>query len=362
MSDLKNFKCPACGGTLEFNSKLQKMKCPYCDTEIDMDSFTKSKEYENHAHEDSSFNEEKSAGGSFDENEKANLECYICQSCSGQIIVPKETGATSCPFCGNPQIIPHTFEGSLRPDFIIPFKLDRKDVKEHYFRHLKGKHFLPKAFKDENHFREIKGVYVPFWLFDGHVRADMCFECERIEQYEDSDLRYVKHLYYEAFRSGSLKFYDVPADGSKIMNDDLMESLEPFLIKDAIPYSGAYLSGYMASRYDVSEEENRPRIKERMQNSTYSEFRNTVNGYNRVNLKNADYRFKKLNARYVLLPVWILSTTWRDQRYLFAMNGQTGSFVGNLPRDDRAFYSTFAVLTVIMFMIISVISYIFITG
>ena len=39
MSDLTSFKCPACGGTLEFDSKSQKMKCPYCDTELDVDSF-----------------------------------------------------------------------------------------------------------------------------------------------------------------------------------------------------------------------------------------------------------------------------------------------------------------------------------
>ena len=35
MSDLREYKCPACGGAIEFDSKSQKMKCPYCDTEFE---------------------------------------------------------------------------------------------------------------------------------------------------------------------------------------------------------------------------------------------------------------------------------------------------------------------------------------
>ena len=38
MSDLKEYKCPACGGSIEFDSHLQKMKCPYCDTEFELDT------------------------------------------------------------------------------------------------------------------------------------------------------------------------------------------------------------------------------------------------------------------------------------------------------------------------------------
>ena len=39
MSEIKEYKCPACGGAMEFDSKSQKMKCPYCDTEISVDEY-----------------------------------------------------------------------------------------------------------------------------------------------------------------------------------------------------------------------------------------------------------------------------------------------------------------------------------
>ena len=39
MSAIKEYKCPACGGTMEFDSTSQKMKCPYCDTEISVEEY-----------------------------------------------------------------------------------------------------------------------------------------------------------------------------------------------------------------------------------------------------------------------------------------------------------------------------------
>ncbi|MBO6258245.1 MAG: hypothetical protein J6M93_02765 [Succinivibrio sp.] len=359
MSDLTSFKCPCCGGTLEFDSKSQKMKCPYCDTELDVESFRHEQDdNEKNLKEDEHLLEEVQHGGSqFSAEENADMESYLCQSCGGQIVVPKGTGAGNCPFCGNPQVMPANFEGTLKPDFVVPFKLDAKAVKAAYMKHLEGKHFLPAVFRDENHISEIRGVYVPYWLFDSHMRARMVFSCENIERYEDSRYRYVKHIYYDAYRKGVLDFADVPADGSSVMADDLMESIEPFNPEDGVEYLPAYLSGYAANRYDVDEEAVRPRVQERMSRTMQTEFEKSVTGYDRVKLKSSDIKFKKISAKYVLYPVWLLNTTWRGQRFTFAMNGQTGRFVGNLPRDDAAYWRTFALLTVALGIVFSFVVY-----
>jgi hypothetical protein len=47
-------------------------------------------------------------------------------------------------------------------------------------------------------------------------------------------------------------------------------------------------------------------------------------------------------AKYALYPVWILNTSWDGLKYVFAMNGQTGKLVGNLPMDKNKFYAWFA--------------------
>ena len=56
------------------------------------------------------------------------------------------------------------------------------------------------------------------------------------------------------------------------MPDDLMESLEPFYFKDAVDFQTAYLSGYLADKYDVAEEECVDRANLRIKQSTEQEF------------------------------------------------------------------------------------------
>ena len=38
-------------------------------------------------------------------------------------------------------------------------------------------------------------------------------------------------------------------------------------------------------------------------------------------------------VHYALMPVWLLSTKWNGESFLFAMNGQTGKLIGDLPID-----------------------------
>ncbi len=347
MAKVTHYKCPSCGGTLEFDSNSQKMKCPYCDTEIEVEELSK-------IHESTV---DKEFYAEHEDNDK--LDYYVCESCGGSIAVPHGTGASECPFCGNSQIMPQQFEGELKPDAIIPFKLDKKVVKEMYLKHLEGKHFLPKIFKQTNHIDEVKGVYVPFWLYNSKLYADVLFKCERREETEDSKYRYITHYYYDVYRSGTLKFKNVPADAAKAMADDLMDSIEPFEVEEAVDYQSAYLSGFYASRYDSSAEDNLPRVKPRMENSIVDELQNTVDDYDDVALDSSSFEYLKLKARHVLFPVWILNTTWEGKRFTFAMNGQTGHFVGNLPRDDKAYYKAFALYSVGLTIVYTILIYVF---
>ena len=52
--------------------------------------------------------------------------------------------------------------------------------------------------------------------------------------------------------------------------------------------------------------------------------------------ENSGVQFHGGKARYALYPVWLLNTTWNNNQYTFAMNGQTGKFVGDLPVDKAA--------------------------
>ena len=338
MAALLEYKCPCCGGAIAFDSSVQKMKCPYCDTEFEMDALKAQDEVlkqEQEQTEDMSW--DTGAGSDWQPGETEGMRVYTCKSCGGEIVGDANTGATACPYCGNPVVMSGAFAGALRPDLVIPFKLDKEAAKKAFAKHLQGKRLLPKAFKDQNHIDEIKGIYVPFWLFNAEADADLRYRATRVHTWSDSNYNYTETQYFSVVRSGSLAFDNVPVDGSTKMADDLMQSIEPFDLRDAVDFQTAYLAGYLADKYDVTAEESIDRANQRIRESTEDAFRGSVNGYATVLPEHSNLRLKNGKAKYALYPVWLLNTTWQNQKFTFAMNGQTGKFVGNLPMDKGAF-------------------------
>ncbi len=334
MQTLQEYKCPCCGGAIAFDSTLQKMKCPFCDTEFDMETLA---EYDSGLQEENSSMEwETVVGGHWQDGEESGLRSYVCKSCGGEIVCEENTAATSCPFCDNPVVMMGQFTGALKPNLVIPFKLDKKAAKTGLVKHLEGKRLLPKVFKDQNHIDEIKGVYVPFWLFDTDADAQVRYRTTKVRTWNDSRYNYIETSHFLVRRGGSVGFEHVPVDGSSKMPDDLMESIEPYDFSDAVDFQTAYLAGYLADKYDVNSEQSIEKANARVKKSTEEVFASTVQGYETVDVENSNIRLRNGTVKYALYPVWLLNTTWNGNKYTFAMNGQTGKFVGNLPVDKAA--------------------------
>ena len=343
MSELLEYKCPCCGGSIEFDTDTQNLKCPYCDTEFDVEAMRSHDEaLQEEASDEMAW--EAPQGGQWSEEDGMRL--YACRSCGGEIVCEATTAATACPYCGNPVVMTGQLAGDLKPDLVVPFKLDKKAAKEGLKRHLKGKRLLPKIFKDENHIDEIKGLYVPFWLFDAETDADIRYHATRTRVWSDSRYRYTETSHFALHRAGSLGFAGVPVDGSSKMDNALMESIEPYDLSQAVDFQTAYLAGYLADRYDVSSDDSVSRANERIKYTTEQTFAGTVNGYSSVVPEQSRVRCEGGRVRYALLPIWLLLTSWEGKNYLFAMNGQTGKFVGDLPLDKKAYALWLSLLTV----------------
>ena len=335
MAVLQEYKCPCCGGAITFDSTRQKMKCPYCDTEFEMETLVSYDDALNTAQSDQ-MHWETEAGSDWQAGESENLRVYVCKSCGGEIVTDETTGASSCPYCDNPIVMMGQFAGELKPDFVIPFKLDKKAAVAALNRHYGGKKLLPNVFKDQNHIEEVKGIYVPVWLFDADAHAQIRYKGTKTRTWSDSRYNYTEVSHYLISRSGSLGFERVPVDGSSKMDDTLMESIEPFRFSDAVDFQTAYLAGFLADKYDVDAETSIERANERIKKSTENAFAKTVNGYDSVVPDNTSVQLENGHAKYALYPVWLLNTDWKGKKYTFAMNGQTGKLVGDLPLDKAA--------------------------
>lgn len=307
------------------------MKCPYCDSEFDIEALKKNEETLGE-----SKMEWKMSCDEWKSGEEGSLRSYICESCGAEIVADETTGATSCPYCGNNVVLKDKFSGGLRPDYIIPFKLDKKAAKEGLMKHLTGKRLLPKVFKSQNHIDEIKGVYVPFWLFDADADASIKYDATTVRVWSDGDYEYTETSHYALHRAGSLGFEKIPVDSSSKIDNTLTEAIEPFNFNDLKPFESAYLAGYLADKYDVKSDDCIVRANERIKSSAEEAFRKTATGYASVTARESFVNLRNGSAKYALLPVWVLNTTWQGKKYVFAMNGQTGKFIGDLPVDKGA--------------------------
>lgn len=144
MAKMQEFKCPCCGGSIEFDSSVQKMTCPFCDTEFDVGTLSEyAQTVEEEQPEDMSWSDE--AGSEWQDGESEGLRTYVCKSCGGEIVGDANTAATACPFCGSPVVMTGQLSGALKPDYVIPFKLDKKAAKERLKSILPVRGFCPKG-------------------------------------------------------------------------------------------------------------------------------------------------------------------------------------------------------------------------
>ena len=365
-----NYQCPCCTGPLHYSGTSERLECDYCGSSFSVEEIKalySGKEESAQAASAAAMQAEAAAQAA-GENENAeyfesepqydaDLKVYSCPSCGAELVFDATTAATSCPYCGNPTIIPGQYNGDFRPDYVIPFKLDRETAIASLKNFYKDKKLLPKAFSNENHIEEIKGVYVPFWLIDGSAVFDMDYEGTKV-----SSMRGPREIvtftdYYDVRRTGALPFSRIPVDASSKMPDAHMDSIEPYDYSALKPFSTAYLPGFMADKYDLSVDECMDRVKVRAVNTTESLVDGDAasGGYATCVRRGGNIDVKRTGYKQALLPVWLLSTTWKGNRYLFAMNGQTGKFIGDLPVDNGRYWATLAKIAVPMAAILSLL-------
>jgi DNA-directed RNA polymerase subunit RPC12/RpoP len=354
---ITNYKCPNCTGPLRYAGDTGQVECEYCGTKFEtgvIEQIYADKD-ENTAQQSEKVWDIPEAGLSWSEEEKNSLRLYNCPSCGANLICDETTAATSCPYCGNPTIIPAHFAGDLKPDYVIPFRLEKEAAVSALKEYYKGKRFLPNAFAEANHIEEIKGIYVPFWLYDGTAAAKMRFRATRVHSYILGDYNVTETEHYRLVREGSVSFQKIPVDASQKMPDAHMDSVEPFDYNEMRDFSTAYLPGYMADKYDMDSKACWARANDRIKASTEQAMNSTTAGYTTIIPEYQNINLTNGEVKYALLPVWLLSTKWNGTNYLFAMNGQTGKLIGDLPVDKGKYWAHFAVIAVVLMAALGVI-------
>ncbi len=336
MAVLVEYECPCCGGKVEFDSGSQALKCPYCETVFDAQALEEYRQIlEAQQAEDPDHADWQKEKQRWLDQEKQGLKVYSCRSCGGEIITDDTTAAGHCPYCGNPIIMVGNLSDGLRPDGVLPFALDRQGAVAALENHMKGKKLMVKAFAGENRLKEVEGLYVPFWLFDGECQGSVQASATRVRTWRTSTHIHTETKHYSVSRAGSVAFRQIPVDGAQKIPNDLMETVEPFDFDKNEPFDSKYLAGFSAERYDVDADACQARAAQRAKETLADRLMDTIQGYSTVNRQRSEGHLRKVSAQYVLCPVWLLRAVYEGQTYLFAVNGQTGRVAGNMPLDKK---------------------------
>ena len=319
------YKCPCCNAGLHFGSDAQKLTCEYCGNTFDIDTVRAFNESQK-PQDAEEFQWEQEQTEQFSEDEESTLRAFQCPSCGGEILCDENTAASFCPYCENPTIMPTRLSGGLKPDGVIPFKTGKEDAKAAFLRLCKGKPLLPRGFTSEQRLEKITGMYVPFWLYDCAADFSGSYKATRIHTWSDSKYEYTKTDHFLLKRDAAADFVGIPMDGSPTMED-------------------AYLTGYLADKYDVPSENGEPRVRQRVDAAMDDRLQSTFVGYSSVVPTSRQLNIKHNRARYVFFPVWILNTKYKDKIYTFAMNGQTGKMTGAFPICPKKTAAWFAGVT-----------------
>ena len=340
MSNVMDNRCPSCNAPITYKPKLGKFKCDYCDNEFTADQLKKVEEQP------------------VEEVVKdVEYVSYNCPDCGAQIIADETTSATFCLYCGNSSILKNKLSGEFKPDKIIPFRKEKSDAIEAFKKLTKGRPFIPKSFIDEKNIEKITGLYIPFWLYDFKVNGGVMLNATKVKHWTTGNTNFTQTDFYDVYREGTFGYDMVPSDGSKKFSNDIMNSIEPYDYKDMIDYNPLYLSGFLAERYDVSKDEAFPEARDRVLRSTEEQMMADAVGYSTKTLVTKNLTATSTLTRYALLPVWMVNVKYEDKFYLFAMNGQTGEFIGDIPIDKKKVIYYFLGIGAAIFAVLCIIAY-----
>ncbi len=332
------YKCPNCGGGLTFNAEKQKYRCEYC-----LSEFTQEELDEIEARE-----LEKA-----EKRAKISPIMYICPSCGAQIVTDETTAASFCYYCHNPIVLEEKLRGEFKPDYVVPFQIDKKKAQEIFTQWVTRKKFVPDYFYSPSQIESMTGVYFPYWLYSCQVKGDLQAEGKTIRTWDMAGMRYTETKVYDIQRQGNMNVDSVARNALKKANRKLIDGVLPYRMNEKKDFSMGYLSGFMAENRDMEKDGFVKEVKEEVRQFALSSLRSQTGNYSSIQMRKNEVDIAGENWATALLPVW--TVTYNDKArgkiYYFALNGQTGKIWGELPVDNKKL----AVLFLSIFMPVCVI-------
>lgn len=341
--DTTAYKCPNCGGEAFFDPATQTMMCKYCASSFSIDTLSVVQEKQ------------------LDELlSKANVwqdtEVYQCQSCGAKAILTKQKMALTCSFCGTSNVVKTEQLAGLKPQGIVPFKIDADDASNVAKSWAKHKFFAPTSFKKSANPQNIYGVYNPVFTFDSQTKSTYDGRLGKhyttVTYVNGKPVTNVHTRYFNVKGEYNVNFDDILVVASSNISNDILYQLLPFPTNKAIGYKSEFLRGYTASTYNKNGKQCWNESKNIMKSNIQSQILDKYD-YDVKDYLNIDTSFYNNKYKYILVPVYVGHYTYKNKLYNFYINGDNATITGKTPVSGwKVFFTVLLSLLILVGLIL----------
>lgn len=262
-----------------------------------------------------------------------------CNRCGARTTFSTDQLTHTCPFCASNQVVQvKAPQDLLRPRFLIPFTISEEDCRQRVQAWLGSSWMTPKDLQRLAYSAEFTPIFIPYWTFDARAKAHWRAEVAhtRTKTVYVNGKPTTRTVTEWRWESGSVNLYydDILVMGSQRLSALLLQKVQKYDLQELVPYDPAFLAGLSAQAYDtgldpaweVGRKLMRQKTKKACQSQATSQ---------RMRNFSMSLDFSEETWRYILLPLYLASYPYGDQRYQVMVNGQTGVVAGQRPVDWR---------------------------
>lgn len=330
----RQFPCKQCGAMLTFRPGTSTLRCTHCGTAneiIQADITIQERQFDAYLEK---------LSRTADTVETLTVKCNACGAES-----TLQTGQTSggCPFCGQPIVAQAKSTRIIKPESLLPFATTLPQAIELHRQWLAGLWFAPNALKSHAERGGLKGVYSPAWTFD--TLATTQYTGKRgthywvTESYSTTDAqgrrvtgtRQVQRTRWTP-ASGTVQntFDDLLVLASDSLPTGIRDALEPWDLKNLVPFTEEYLSGFVSEAYHTDLVQGFQIAKVLMLPTIGKTIAQDIGG-DEQHVDSTATEYDNVTFKHVLLPMWISAYRFRDKTYRFLVNARTGEVQGERP-------------------------------
>ncbi|MBO4391594.1 MAG: zinc ribbon domain-containing protein [Lachnospiraceae bacterium] len=311
-------KCKNCGGNVHFDPVKQLIKCDYCDSE-----------YSAEETKESLISKE-------DGSDLYESMAFTCPMCGAEILQDQDTAVTFCSYCGSGVELSGRLVKMKVPTCVVPFQITKEDAEKQYKKFIGKALYAPSYMKTASQTEKIRGIYMPYWVYEMHCHGDVAFDGEKSRRSGD----YILTDHYKLNSRVDANYKGIAFDSSSAFADELSEAIAPFDIRASKPFYPGYISGFYADAADVDSEVYSDDAV-RVAGADITCRAKTMKAMAEYNLSEKDPHaaeaLKVTGREMAYFPVWFLAIRQKGYVSYAVVNGQSGKVAADVPIDFGKF-------------------------